>query len=145
MLFKDADNIFAPLMMVFIGALKRTLVAGKTVHQTESTDTSFDPPQFALDSTFKALYFYCGYCVSDVFQDLFLSSNVITIPGGSFLTSGKRSCVLPICKYTFCSCKNLFVIKTGRLVQCIISTLLNKRAAKVFIHKTTANGCFVTN
>ncbi len=40
---KDAENVFAPLMMVsFMGALKRTL-AGKTFHQTESIDTSFDP------------------------------------------------------------------------------------------------------
>jgi hypothetical protein len=40
--------------MVSIGALKRTL-AGKTVHQNVSIDTSFgfDPPQFSLDSTFK--------------------------------------------------------------------------------------------
>ncbi len=49
---KDAENVFALLVMVSIGALKRTL-AGKTVHQNGLIDTSFDPPQFSLDSTFK--------------------------------------------------------------------------------------------
>ncbi len=51
---KYAENVFALLVMVSIGALKRTL-AGKTVYQNGSIDTSFDPPQFSLDST-KVLY-----------------------------------------------------------------------------------------
>jgi hypothetical protein len=49
---KDAENVYAPLVMVFIGARKRTL-AGQTVYKNESTVTSFDPPLFSLDSSFK--------------------------------------------------------------------------------------------
>ncbi len=37
---KDAENVYAPLVMV---SRKRTL-AGKTVYQNRSIDTSFDPP-----------------------------------------------------------------------------------------------------
>jgi hypothetical protein len=47
-----AENVYAPLVMVPIGARKRTL-AGQTVYKNESIDTSFDPPLFSLDSTFK--------------------------------------------------------------------------------------------
>jgi hypothetical protein len=49
---KDAENISAPLVIVFIRARKRTL-AVQAVHQNGSIDTSFDPHQFSLDSTFK--------------------------------------------------------------------------------------------
>jgi hypothetical protein len=38
--------------MVSIGARKRTL-AGQTVYRNGSTDNSFGPPLFSLDSTFK--------------------------------------------------------------------------------------------
>jgi hypothetical protein len=48
---KDSENLFAPLM-VSIGGWKMTL-AGKTVYQNGSIDTSFDPPSFSLDSAFK--------------------------------------------------------------------------------------------
>ena len=51
----DTENVFDPLM-VFIGARKRTLV-GKTFHQNGLIDTSFDPPQFSIDSTFKRTVF----------------------------------------------------------------------------------------
>jgi hypothetical protein len=44
---KDAENVYAPLVMVSIGAGKRTL-AGKTVYKNGSIDTSFDPPLFSL-------------------------------------------------------------------------------------------------
>ncbi len=50
--FRDAESVFALLVMVSIGALKRTL-AGKTIHQNGSIDTSFGPPQFSLDSIIK--------------------------------------------------------------------------------------------
>jgi hypothetical protein len=36
---KDAENVFAPLVIVSIGARKRTL-AGKTVHQNGSIDAT---------------------------------------------------------------------------------------------------------
>ncbi len=49
---KDAENNSAPLVMVFNGARRRTL-AVQAVHQNGSIDTSFDPPQFSLNSTFK--------------------------------------------------------------------------------------------
>jgi hypothetical protein len=49
---KDAENVYAPLVMVSIGAQKRTL-AGKTVYQNRSIDTSFNPLPFSLDSTFN--------------------------------------------------------------------------------------------
>ncbi len=49
---KDAENVYAPLVMVSIGAGKRTL-AGKTVYKNGSIDTSLDPLLFSLDSTFK--------------------------------------------------------------------------------------------
>jgi hypothetical protein len=39
---KDAENVYAPLVNVSIGARKRTLT-GKTVFQNGSIDTSFDP------------------------------------------------------------------------------------------------------
>jgi hypothetical protein len=53
-MLKTLNNVFSLLLMVSIGALQRTL-AGKTVHQNGSIDIGFDPPQFSLDSTFKAL------------------------------------------------------------------------------------------
>jgi hypothetical protein len=43
---------FDPLVMVSIYGRKRTL-ADKTVYQNGSIDTSFDPPLFSLDRTFK--------------------------------------------------------------------------------------------
>jgi hypothetical protein len=49
---KDAENAYAPLVMVSIGARKRTL-ANKKVYKNGSIDTSFDPPLFPLDSIFK--------------------------------------------------------------------------------------------
>ncbi len=49
---KDPENVYAPLMMVSIGARKRTL-AGKTVYNDGSIDGKFDPPLFSLDSTFN--------------------------------------------------------------------------------------------
>ncbi len=52
---KDAQNVFAALVMVSIGTQKRTL-AGKTFHQNGSIDTSFDPHQFSLDNTFKSFF-----------------------------------------------------------------------------------------
>jgi hypothetical protein len=54
-LAKDAQNVSAALVMVSIGTQKRTL-AGKAFHQNGSIDTSFDPPQFSLDSTFKSFF-----------------------------------------------------------------------------------------
>ncbi len=39
---KDADNVYAPLVMVSIGGRKRTL-ASKTVYQNVSIDTIYDP------------------------------------------------------------------------------------------------------
>ncbi len=43
----DAENVYAPLVMVSIVARKRTL-AGKTVYINGSLDTSLDPPPFSL-------------------------------------------------------------------------------------------------
>ena len=48
----DAVKVYAPLVMVSLGAQERTL-AGNTVYPYGSIDTTFDPPQFSLDSTFK--------------------------------------------------------------------------------------------
>jgi hypothetical protein len=51
---KDAENVvYALLVMVSIGAPKRTL-AGKRLHHNELIDTNFDPPLFTLDRTFNA-------------------------------------------------------------------------------------------
>jgi hypothetical protein len=49
---KGAENVYAPLVIVYIWGRKRTLV-DKTVYQNRSIDPSFDPPLFSLDSTFK--------------------------------------------------------------------------------------------
>jgi hypothetical protein len=49
---KDAENVNAPLVMVSIGARKRTL-SGLTVNKNKAINTSFDPPLFSLDNTFK--------------------------------------------------------------------------------------------
>jgi hypothetical protein len=49
---KDAENVYAPLVMVSIWGRKRTL-SDYTVYQNGSIDTSFDPPLFSLDLTFK--------------------------------------------------------------------------------------------
>ncbi len=49
---QDAENVYAPVVIVFIYARKRTL-AGKTIDQDGSIDTSFDPPKFSIDSTFQ--------------------------------------------------------------------------------------------
>ncbi len=49
---KDAEHVYAPLVIVSIGAGKRTL-AGKTVYNYGSIDTSLDPLLFSLDSIFK--------------------------------------------------------------------------------------------
>ncbi len=49
---KDAENIYAPLVMVSIGGQNRTLT-GKIAYQNGSIDTSFDPPLFSFDSTFN--------------------------------------------------------------------------------------------
>ena len=54
---KDAVNVYVPLVMVSLGAQERTL-AGNTVYPYGSINTTFDPPPFSLDSTFK------GYFVS---------------------------------------------------------------------------------
>ncbi len=51
---KDAETVYARLVMVSIWGWKRTL-AGKRVHHNGSIDTSFDPPLFSLDSTFNNL------------------------------------------------------------------------------------------
>ncbi len=48
---KDAENVYAPLVMVSIWGWKRTL-GDKTFYQNGSIDTSFDPPLFSLDNTF---------------------------------------------------------------------------------------------
>jgi hypothetical protein len=40
---KAAENVYFPLVMVFIGARQRTL-AGNTVYPCGSIDTNFDPP-----------------------------------------------------------------------------------------------------
>jgi hypothetical protein len=51
---KDAENvIYALLVMVSIGAPKRTL-AGNRLHHNRSLDTNFDPPLFPLDRIFNA-------------------------------------------------------------------------------------------
>jgi hypothetical protein len=53
---KDAENVYAPLVMVSIWGRKRTL-ADKTVCQNRSIYTSFDPPLFSLDRrTYKRRY-----------------------------------------------------------------------------------------
>ncbi len=44
---KDAENVYAPLVMVSIVARKRTL-AGKAVYINGLLDTSPDPPPFSL-------------------------------------------------------------------------------------------------
>jgi hypothetical protein len=44
---KDAENFYAPLVMVAIWGQKMTL-ANKTVYQNGSIDASFDPPLFSL-------------------------------------------------------------------------------------------------
>jgi hypothetical protein len=51
---KDAEQVYAPLVMVSFGAMWRTL-AGQTVYHNESIDTNFDTPPVPLDSTFKDL------------------------------------------------------------------------------------------
>ncbi len=43
---EDAENVYAPFVMVSIWGQKRTL-ADKTVDQNGSIDTSFDPPLFS--------------------------------------------------------------------------------------------------
>jgi hypothetical protein len=48
--------IHAPLVMVSIGARKRSL-AGQTAYKNGSIDTSFEPPLFSLDSTFNTRIF----------------------------------------------------------------------------------------
>ena len=52
---KDAENVYATLVMASIGAQKKTL-AGQTGYPYGSIDISFDPPQFSLDSTFKGFF-----------------------------------------------------------------------------------------
>jgi hypothetical protein len=53
---KGAENIYAPLVMLSIGARKRTL-AGQTVYRNGSIDTSFRPTSmFSFDSTFNVAY-----------------------------------------------------------------------------------------
>jgi hypothetical protein len=49
-----AKNVYAPLVMMSLGAWKTTL-AGNTDFHGGSIDTYFYPPQFRLDSTFKPL------------------------------------------------------------------------------------------
>jgi hypothetical protein len=49
---EDTENTYAPLVMVLIGAQKRTL-ASHTVYKNGSTETSFDKTMFSLDSTLK--------------------------------------------------------------------------------------------
>ncbi len=51
---KDAQNVYAPLVMVSIWGRKRTL-DNKRVYQNGSIDTRFDPPLLSLDSTFNKL------------------------------------------------------------------------------------------
>jgi hypothetical protein len=48
---KDAENVYAPLVMMSIRGPKRTL-PGKRVHH-KRIDHSFDPPLFSLESTFN--------------------------------------------------------------------------------------------
>ncbi len=77
---KDADKVYAPLMMVSIGSRKRTL-ACQTVFKNGLIDTTFDPPLFSLDSTFKtcipASYFssLCLVCLK-------VSWDVVRVPYG---------------------------------------------------------------
>ncbi len=49
---QDADNVYAPVVIVSIWDRKRIL-AGQRVYQNRSIDTSFDPPQFSIDITFQ--------------------------------------------------------------------------------------------
>jgi hypothetical protein len=91
---KDAENVFALLVMVSIGALKRTL-AGKTFHQNGLIDTSFDPPQFSLDSTFKGRITnaFPSFLVPPtakklVLRDLFLSH---AVHNGQSVAKGRRN------------------------------------------------------
>jgi hypothetical protein len=49
---KAAENVYETFVIVSIGAWYMTL-AGNTVYTYGSIDTTFDPPQFLLDSTFK--------------------------------------------------------------------------------------------
>jgi hypothetical protein len=51
---KDAENIYAPLVMVSIEARKRTLA---TFYRNGSIDTSSDPPLFSLDCTVNLVFF----------------------------------------------------------------------------------------
>jgi hypothetical protein len=46
---KDAENVFDPLVVVSIGAGKRTL-AGKTIYKNGSIVTRPDPPLFSVDT-----------------------------------------------------------------------------------------------
>jgi hypothetical protein len=50
---KNAENVYAPFVMVSIGARKRTL-AGNTVYKNGSIDTSFYPPLFSFENTFRS-------------------------------------------------------------------------------------------
>jgi hypothetical protein len=52
---KDAENVYAPLVMVSIWGRKRTL-SDNTVYQNGSIDTSFDSSLFSLHHTFKLVF-----------------------------------------------------------------------------------------
>jgi hypothetical protein len=51
MYYKDAENIYAPLMMVSVWGQKRTL-ADKTVYQNGSIDTAFETVTIPVESLF---------------------------------------------------------------------------------------------
>jgi len=53
---KDAENVYAPNVMVSIGGREMTL-AGKTVYQNGSFAAIFGPPPFSLDSIINRLWY----------------------------------------------------------------------------------------
>jgi hypothetical protein len=64
---KDAENVYAPLVMVSIWGWKRTL-ADKTVYQNGSIDTSFDLPLCSLAMSCY-IFLQTAIAMKDIFRN----------------------------------------------------------------------------